>query len=554
MMDKSQQRNVLVFMLIKRISILMAAGLMLISATSCAAVDKPAVKQQSVSFTNTANQRSPMGMNLADIQDYSASLPFVDVFRSARPFPEDLDLDEQGWVRSLKEGQTAQTYLNWDIPNKYPGGIYKVLYEGKGEISYGAAAKAISHKPGLDTIVVNASKGGIQLAITETDPEDYIRNIRVIMPGGVCDDQPLKHVKSKSSCKKSQYVPFGASYTKNRFNPALLKFMQPFKVLRFMDMMKTNNSKVSSWEDRTPLNAATWSKESGAPVEVMVDLANQMQADPWFNMPHKADDDYIRRFAEYVKENLHPNLKVYIEYSNEVWNSQFEQTQYVNEQGKKLGLDPDLWQGGQRYYSQRAVETFAIWEDVFKDTDRLVRVLATQAANDYFADFVLSHNDAYKHTDALAIAPYFGGYLGLAQANASQESVGTLFAKIRKKALPEAIDSINKNAKVAKKHNVDLIAYEGGQHLTGVVGEENNEKLNKLFDKANRNSQMRTSYERYFNAWRKANGKLFVYFSAPGQYSKWGRWGITESLYASRKDSPKYDAVMRFIENNPQWW
>jgi hypothetical protein len=538
----------------KRIFILTAAGLLLAMAMPGMASEKPAAQKQSAPTSDTTNQHSPMGINLADIADYSASIPFVDIFHSARPFSQDLDLDEKGWVRSLENGQTADTYLNWDIKGHYPSGIYTVLYDGKGTIRYGSAAKAVSHQDGQDQISVNANKGGIQLSITATNPEDYIRNIRVIMPGGVCDNAPFTAVKTESNCKDSNFISFKENSTRRIFNPALLNFLQPFKVLRFMDMMKTNNSKISSWEDRTPWDAASWAGESGAPIEVMVYLANQLHADPWFNMPHLADDDYVRHFAEYVKENLHPDLKVYIEYSNEVWNSQFEQAGYVNEQGEKLNLDPDLWQAGQRFYSQRSVEIFTIWENVFEGSDNLVRILATQAANAYFADFVLSHNDAYKHTDALAIAPYFGAYLGLAKAHASKESVAGLFHRIRKTALPEAIDWMKKNAAAAKKHNVDLIAYEGGQHLTGVIGEENNERLSKLFDRANRNTQMQSTHDRYFDAWRKANGKLFVYFSAPGIYSKWGRWGITESLYATRKDSPKYDAVMRFIENNPRWW
>ena len=538
---------------IKRTFLLAALALFPLFAMHSVAAKEPLAGKQP-KLVNTANQRSPVGMNLAGIVDYSASIPFVDVFRSARLFSKGLDLDEHGWVRSLKKGQKAETYLNWDIKGKYPGGQYKVLYDGKGKIKYEGAVRVVSRKPGRDLISVNANKGGIKLTIIETDPQDYIRNIRVIMPGGICAGEPLESVESKFACKGGKFISFESSYTQQPFNPAYLKFMRPFKVLRFMDMMKTNDSRVSSWEDRTLLEAASWSAKSGAPVEIMVDLANSLHADPWFTMPHKADDDYVRRFAEYVQKNLNPDLKVYIEYSNETWNAQFRQTHYVNEQGRKLNLDPNLWQAGQRYYSQRAVEVFTIWASVFKGADSLVRVLATQAANSYFADFVLSYNDAFKKTDALAIAPYFGGYLGVAKANADEDSVGSLFGRIRKKALPDAINWINKNAEVAKKHKVDLIAYEGGQHLAGVVGEENNEKLNKLFDKANRSTQMRTAYERYFDAWRKAGGKLFVYFSSPGQYSKWGRWGITESLYDKRKNSPKYDAVMSFMENNPQWW
>ena len=57
---------------------------------------------------------------------------------------------------------------------------------------------------------------------------------------------------------------------------------------------------------------------NGASLEVMVALANALDADPWFNMPHQADDTFVRNFATYVRQHLEPGRKVYVEWANEV--------------------------------------------------------------------------------------------------------------------------------------------------------------------------------------------------------------------------------------------
>jgi hypothetical protein len=41
-----------------------------------------------------------------------------------------------------------------------------------------------------------------------------------------------------------------------------------------------------------------------------VELCNVLGANPWVNMPHAADDGYVTSFANYVKNNLRPDLKV----------------------------------------------------------------------------------------------------------------------------------------------------------------------------------------------------------------------------------------------------
>ncbi len=500
------------------------------------------------------NRRSPIGMNLGPWVDYSTSQPFVDLFRTARPFDPGLDLDEHGWVRSLRPGQTARTYLAWELNGAYPGGHYHVFYDGKGRLAYGGAARRLTHAPGHDVIAVRAREGGFWIEIKRTDPKDYIRNIRVIMPGGTCRGDRTVWAQGADDCPPGEYLSFAEHYDEVRYNPAFLRFLRPFSVLRFMDTMRTNGSPVREWADRARVEDATWSTAAGAPLEIMVDLANRLHADPWFTLPHAASDDYVRRFARYVRDHLAPDRKVYIEYSNETWNGQFPQFRYMIEQGQARHLPGDRYQQGTEYYSERAVEIFRIFEDEFGGHQRLVRVLASQAANAWLADVILSHRDAYKHADALAIAPYFGHYLGDPQAGTDQWSLARLFRELRGKALREAIGWMRAHAKVARKYGVDLIAYEGGQHLAGFGGAENNERLTRLFQRANRSPLMRPVYAHYFDAWKAAGGKLFVYYAAPGKYTKWGSWGIAETLSQPRSQAPKLDAVLTFIEENPRWW
>ena len=50
--------------------------------------------------------------------------------------------------------------------------------------------------------------------------------------------------------------------------------------------------------------------DNGGSIEYLVQLANTVGANPWVNMPHAADDQYVRQFATYVKQHLRPDLKV----------------------------------------------------------------------------------------------------------------------------------------------------------------------------------------------------------------------------------------------------
>jgi len=149
----------------------------------------------------------------------------------------------------------------------------------------------------------------------------------------------------------------------------------------------------------------------GVAPELMIDLCNRQKVDPWFCVPHLASDDFVKQFAALVRKKLDKERKVYVEYSNECWNGQFAQARYCAEQGAKLGLSKNRYEGQLRYYSQRSVEVFDVWEKEL-GKDRLVRVLATQSANPWTGTTVLDWKNAHERADAVAIAPYFGNRFG----------------------------------------------------------------------------------------------------------------------------------------------
>lgn len=488
------------------------------------------------------NGKSPVGTNLAAIVDYSPEWPFVDAFKTARPWISSseskwddgrkLDLDEDGWVKSLKPGQRARALLFWSPDfHDHPAGEYEIVYDGRGTLDFWPQ-KLVKQEPGRAVIQVDP-KQGIGIMITSTDATDPIRNIRVYLPG------------------------LGTPSRTATFRPEFLDSIRPYKVLRFMDWMNTNGSPVRTWSDRPPTTDATYQRR-GVPLEVMVELANTLQADPWFTIPHEADDAYVEQFATYVRDRLDKQRLVYVEHSNEVWNSGFPQHTYALGKGEERKLGNDKWQAGLRWHSRRSVEIFKIFAKVFGEPglERVVRVMGAQAANAWAAAELLEYEDAWKHTDALAIAPYFGGSFGSPENRAKTAAMTTaqLFDAMRAESLATVASWMKEQKKVANRFAVSLIAYEGGQHLVGVGPSQNDDKINALFDAANRASDMGPLYAAYLQAWRAGGGDLFVHYYSTGPSSKFGRWGARESLKQSRAQAPKYDALLQFIAANPIWW
>lgn len=499
------------------------SGVLLGLLVSAASADQPA-----------AAAHPPLGMNLAGVTDYSTELVFADAFKAARSWISQakgqpwgkggpLDLDARGNVRSLREGQFAETVVWTGFDRHFPAGTFTCLYEGNGEVDVTGDARVVKRQPGRLSVEVAPRNGSGFLRITRTDPKDPVRAIRLIHPGleKTCQEQP--------------------------FLPAFLERWKGFRVFRFMDWQRTNGSTIVEWSDR-PMPTDHSQALRGVALEYMIQLCNDLNVEPWFCMPHLASDDHVRRFAEMVHSRLKKGLKVHVEYSNECWNGQFAQARHCQTQGLKLGLSKNAFEAQLRYYSQRSVEVFALWEQAFGGKDRLVRVLATQSANPWTGSTVLDWKEAHERADAVAIAPYFGHRWGSAK---TADKVAAMSADDLVAALEQDVADSSKHmrayAELARKRGVRLMAYEGGQHLAGIHGAENNEQLTRLFHAVNRHPKMKDLYLQDLRNWKAAGGGLFCVFSSMGTYSKWGSWGVLEHPGQDPAKAPKMQALRAFL-------
>jgi hypothetical protein len=519
-----------------------------------------------------------LGTNLAEVTDYSPQLPFIDIFRSSRTWvtqcevgvdpgcsSEDafdtneahlIDLDVHGWVRSLPPRSSPVTFTSvatvWDLPTSFPPTRYIVLYEGQGVIEYrlGASKDIDASRLGRDIITLDPSRGAAVLRIVSTDPArsgNYIRNIRVVAE---------RHEELALT---------------QLFSPDFLEQLEPYQSLRFMDWMRTNNSLLSTWQERAKPSDSRYSTDRGVPPEVMINLSNATDKAPWFNMPHRATDAYVRAFAELVRDRLDRSLPIFVEYSNEVWNSAFEQGAWVELQGETAFPESAESSFTKRinYYGRRSAEICDVWRSVFaNDAGRVTCVISSQAANSWTASEALrcplwELGPCVDHgVEALAIAPYLGDYLGqtenylevLGWTNTDDGGREQLFDELNSGgvlsggpaggAFNQTMEWIRNNKDVAQQNGVLLIAYEGGQHLVGVGEANSKDELTELFSRANREPEMGALYSRYLTGWESEGGGLFMHFTDIGSYSRFGSWGALESV--GQLSSPKYDSLRTY--------
>lgn len=524
-----------------------------------------AVTQTATAFYNST---SALGTNTNEIMDDDSSAPFIDLMKMSLPFREarqlnkgDIQYDRHGWPTRISNGGQAATRFVSKLPaGTIPAGPYTVLYDGEGKLEYGNDAHLQNQQPGRDIIILEPGQDkelNATLFIKATNPANPVRNIRILPPGGICSSNPFRRVANPSQCR-GDFLSFEQHSGKIIFNPDYLNYMKDFRVIRFMNMSGITRNPVYAWEDRANIDQATWGGVEGirgAPMEVMVELANRLHADPWFSLPHAASDDFIRRFAEYVQQHLDSSLKVYVEYTNEAWNGIFTQHAFVKQRGQQLGLDPDPNQAAYKYYSRRSVEVFRLWEQVFGGNNRLVRVMSGLVGSTQMSKTILSFEGAYRYTDAYAVAPYvYGDLAALRKARSVSEVFRVMTDPKYAHSLPNEIKSINKQAEIAKSYGVDLIAYEGGQHLVDMHTKSDTQHPNNLFYQANRHPQMGTIYQQLLQGWKQAGGKLFVHFSSPRIYRKYGSFGTKEFITQADSQAPKHQALLSFSRSNPCWW
>lgn len=325
------------------------------------------------------------------------------------------------------------------------------------------------------------------------------------------------------------------------FDPTFLAEVKRYSVLRFMKWMRSvEDNTAVTWAARSKPGQGRIAGPDGVAIEYMIQLANETGTDPWFAIPWNADEEFVRKFAETVRAQLHPSRKVYVENSNEVWNYMYQVTQQARQEGTAAGLSTDPHQAMLMRYAQKTGQVMDVWSSVFAgQMNRIVRVAAIQTGT-WNADVVLGFSGTASKVDALASAPYFHDRL-TAGAVSSSRSLDQFFVK-----LGVTVEAQIKNAKdtkaVATRYGLRYITYEAGQHVTSP------DDVAQL-DRIQRDSRMTALYTTYLTQWKDQIGDLMVLFSDYGPADKYGAWGQRDYVGQPLNEAPKENAVELFRQS-----
>ncbi|HEV2593868.1 MAG TPA: hypothetical protein VGU01_01550 [Sphingomicrobium sp.] len=488
-----------------------------VNNNTSASTSKMATKQSAAGNTASAI----LGVNVSGIQwssrqftnlIYGSSWIVQNASGASSRVPANL-LDANGWVKSAPAGSRIMRELTAPLN----GGKFICRYQGNGTLSVsGPAVSNVATSAGSTNFTLAGTYPNPKTALLSyaVDPTNYIRNI---------------------DCRET------SASSGNTLTPEFLSQLSMFRTIRFMKWQTaTEGNWPVTWATRNKPGDGDYTKNDGVPVEVMVQSANQAGADLWVTVPWNADNDYITKFATYVRENLATNHRAYVEVSNEVWNGNYPVAAQATKEAQAEALPSGTnsqTAGNLERYAEKTKQVMEIWTNVFSgQNNRLVRVASWQHVSPYYTDLLLKYMNVSQFVDALATAPYFGYD---ATSSMSLDQIMT--------SLPAEVSAaVNWGAQqksVASKYGLRYLTYEAGQ---GIVLSNNV----PLEQQVQRDTRMHDAYLQFMKSWQTQIGDSLNLFALEGQISKYGAWGLSEYIGQPASQAPKLQAVLDFLGLN----
>jgi len=529
--------------------------------------------------------RRALGMNLAEVVGWSTELPFLDVMHNATRWTGHTGdgwggmdeealraagaLDDEGWIIRFPPGvRRISTFVLVDLPAGMTStaGTWHATWEGDAYLGFDGAARNVRYGDNSVTFDFTPGNGAVLIQFNR----GTLRNLSIV------------HERNLDRVAAGEL-----------FNPDWLARVGDMEILRFMDWMLTNNSEATDWDERARVSDYSWSSR-GVPVEIMVELANQTGAEPWFTLPHLADDDYARHFAETVRDSLRHDLRAWFEFSNEIWNWSFTQANWAEQNARARWNRDWAWV---QFGAVRAAEVMRVIDEVYQGAEgRRVRVLGLFTgwiglehdmleAPDYVAEDPATHRPPHEVFDAIAVTGYVSGEMHseakreilqgwLRDSRAAAEAAGRA-AGLSGRALDDYVaehrfdqaitlagqdlidGSVSGNAEnsvrdlvdrtlahhaeVAREYGLALVMYEGGTHVVVRPEDHRDDELVAFFEALNYSAAMGDVYRELIRGWQALTTAPFVAYMDMGQPSIWGAWGHLRHLDDS---NPRWDALI----------
>jgi hypothetical protein len=470
-----------------------------------------------------------MGIGLGGVASYTSAWQFVDLMKYAREWrcPKGLEIveDEYGWPVAMKdpggarvaigEGRAAMMWLY----NRNLTGGFILTWQGDGEVAVRRrGAETVSDDyPRKNRRVYrwgDRREGVFDLVVSRSNPKDHVRDIRLVMADFENAASP--------------------------FHPLFKERLKPFPCFRFMDWGRTNNSEQVEWCDRTTPRHMRQTR--GVAWEYMIALSNETDKDMWICIPHRASDDYVRRLAGLLRERLEPGRRIYVEYSNEIWNGAFKQTRWLWDKAREMGRKERPWEFAAELCGRRSAQIWKIMEGELGNSDRLVRVIAHFRFLDKVMKAARDPAHGTGRVDLIALNGYFISQDALKYTLRTLDrfDVDRVFADIEQLHLMgKATGWKREIASAREKYGLPITTYEGGQHFANPFsGNLQGQSLVERMFEINGHPRIRGVYRTALETWRLAGGDGFTAFVDCGNWSKYGCWG-----HLRRQDQPLEDVV-----------
>lgn len=482
-----------------------------------------------------------IGINVGGMMDYAPSKPFADAMRQHRYWTRiggnngECNLDQNYWPT---EDATCLLYHGLSTGNNH--GTYALSYDGQ-PVDVSSNTGSISNVQYDGTTnrttanLTITDQGNSQLFLTFTNTNNGVRNVKLMRPLTPGGSEP--HPDSQI------------------FYQGFLDALTTFSILRTMDFTSTNASDEKNWADRTLWTHATQNppepagKDYGwqgrpASWESVIMLANESQKDVWICLPHKATDNYIQKVAELFRDGnehtdpLDPNLNLYVEYSNEVWNwaPAFTQTHYARDRGTSYG-HPITFDGTpgndnialRRFYAMRTVQISKIFRNVFGDTqmmDRIRPVMMSQKGFEDMAAYAFNFIDRYyggadpnsDYSDPKPVNYFIYGFSGTTYFKPnSGVTIDNIWNSNEFDGWGKQIDKVGAMSVWAKTFGLKTMAYEGNVHYT-YDGQGTDDVIDQAYEDPRWTEELQEQFEVFANV----GGDHWSYFSLEGWFPPTG--------------------------------
>jgi len=366
--------------------------------------------------------------------------------------------------------------------------------------------------------------------------------------------------------------------------------LKPFDHLRFMGWLGTNYAAgyygdqghhLIQWDQRPLPTDATQQEDTGIRPgkhgiswEYVLLLANEVKKDIWINIPITATGgcngpegtidktSYLYQVALLFKngneftgnKGLNPDLKIYIENSNEVWNFGFSQYIWnklaaIDEVNKgKSPLNNDGITDQEQWARRRHVKCLVQIGKYFAD------VFGPGSLNNIIHPIYAHWNifpDQYNATLSWVKATYgdpSSVIWGVAQSHyfddnkaGPHDTIPQILQVLKQSSIDGVVQTKQIN-QIAKLYNLQQTAYEAGPGTQ--VG--NTVNVGNRIEASRDPAITAIVYSDIVDNWWGIGGGLYNYFALSGAYSRFGCWGATDDL--NNLDTPKFKGIEQAIK------